>query len=61
PLMLLDIFSPFEPNLTATHSLFHTVPANLHGSCASIILPLGHLAMACHIALDFSSPPSPEH
>ncbi|QRV99162.1 Zn-finger protein [Ceratobasidium sp. AG-Ba] len=58
PLVFLDFFKPFESNPTSTHGLHRTMPLD-SGSCASLVLPLGWLGMSCHLAPDFSSPPSP--
>lgn len=58
PLVYLDFFRPFEPDPTNTHTLYRTTPVD-SGERASLVLPLGSLVMACHLAPDFSSLPSP--
>ncbi|QRV76908.1 Zn-finger protein [Ceratobasidium sp. AG-Ba] len=57
PLVYLDYFQPFEPDPTNTHAFFCTTP--VPGPRASLVVPLRWLGMACHLAPDFSSPPSP--
>ncbi|QRV89358.1 Zn-finger protein [Ceratobasidium sp. AG-Ba] len=56
PLVYLDYFQRFEPDPTDTHTLFRTAP--VPGACASMVVPLQWLGMACHLAPDFSSSPS---
>ncbi|QRV97644.1 Zn-finger protein [Ceratobasidium sp. AG-Ba] len=57
PLVYLQYFQPFEPDPTNLHCLFRTAP--VPGPRASMVVPLHWLGMTCHLAPDFSSPPSP--
>ncbi|QRV93500.1 Zn-finger protein [Ceratobasidium sp. AG-Ba] len=57
PLAYLDYFQAFEFDPTNTHALFRTTP--VPGPRASVVVPLHRLVLACHLAPDFSSPPSP--
>ncbi|KAG9119492.1 hypothetical protein FRC07_005458 [Ceratobasidium sp. 392] len=59
PLVFIDMFSPFLPDTTALHHLFRVTPGYFRGSAASVVLPLSSLAMACHLAPNFSLPPMP--
>ncbi|KAG8740295.1 hypothetical protein FRC10_004513 [Ceratobasidium sp. 414] len=58
PLAYLEIFTPFISD-TASHQFYRTTHAYLDGGRASIVILLACLAMACHIAPDFSSPSTP--
>ncbi|QRV88277.1 hypothetical protein RhiJN_16295 [Ceratobasidium sp. AG-Ba] len=56
PLAFLDVYTPFISDTTDSHRLYGTTldPSNL----TSLVLPLGNLKMACHLAPDFSAPPT---
>ncbi|QRW23250.1 hypothetical protein RhiXN_08286 [Rhizoctonia solani] len=56
PLVYLDVFESFTTNNSSGHSLFSTTPMYYGASYASLVLPLGCLKLACHLAPDFSSP-----
>ncbi|KAG8762506.1 hypothetical protein FRC12_008982 [Ceratobasidium sp. 428] len=56
PLVYLDLFTPFEPDITKSHCLYSTTAAQFNGHDVSMIVPLHCLAAACHIAPDFASP-----
>ncbi|QRW10718.1 hypothetical protein RhiLY_09717 [Ceratobasidium sp. AG-Ba] len=54
PLAFLDVYTPFTPDKTNSHRLYKTTLD--HSNVTSLVLPLGNIKMACHIAPDFSSP-----
>ncbi|KAG8758459.1 hypothetical protein FRC12_010005 [Ceratobasidium sp. 428] len=58
PLVYLDLFTPFEPDMTQSHCLYSTTVAQSNGHGVSMIVPLHCLAAACHIVPDFASPRS---
>ncbi|KAG8700650.1 hypothetical protein FRC08_004577 [Ceratobasidium sp. 394] len=60
PLVYLDVYSPFTLDATDSHHLYQTTRAHSNRDRVqdSIVLPLHCLAMACHLAPDFSSRPS---
>ncbi|KAG8731170.1 hypothetical protein FRC10_001977, partial [Ceratobasidium sp. 414] len=60
PLVYLDVYSPFTLDATDSHRLYQTSCAHSNGDRAqdSMVLPLRCLAMACHLAPDFSSRPT---
>ncbi|KAG8728744.1 hypothetical protein FRC10_004600 [Ceratobasidium sp. 414] len=60
PLAYLEIFTPFISD-AVSHQFYRTTHAYSDGGRASIVIPLACLAMACHIAPDFSSPSTPAH
>ncbi|QRV74502.1 Zn-finger protein [Ceratobasidium sp. AG-Ba] len=56
PLAFLNLYLPFIPDATNSHGLYSTTP--YQPDSASLVLPLNNLKMACHLAPDFSSPPT---
>ncbi|GAB1521088.1 hypothetical protein RhiTH_004179 [Rhizoctonia solani] len=56
PLVYLNVFESFTTNNSSGHSLFSTTPMYYGASYASLVLPLGCLKLACHLAPNFSSP-----
>ncbi|KAG8777441.1 hypothetical protein FRC12_000371 [Ceratobasidium sp. 428] len=58
PLVFLDLYSPFSADTTTSHSLYGVTPSHSDGgnTPTSLVLPLATIAMACHLAPDFSSP-----
>ncbi|KAG8773758.1 hypothetical protein FRC12_002328 [Ceratobasidium sp. 428] len=58
PLVFLDLYSPFSADATNSHGLYGVTPSHPDGgdTPTSLVLPLATIAIACHLAPDFSSP-----
>ncbi|KAG8792225.1 hypothetical protein FRC12_006743 [Ceratobasidium sp. 428] len=57
PLVFVDLYTPFSADATSSHRLYQAVPSRSETHPpASVVLPLASIAMACHLAPDFSSP-----
>ncbi|KAG8768926.1 hypothetical protein FRC12_005271 [Ceratobasidium sp. 428] len=63
PLVFLDTYTPFSADPTHSHHLYRVTPSHLDGThaAAALVLPLTSIAMACHLAPDFSSPRLDQH